>query len=131
MQQAASSELFVAYNLIVFQMFRTYFARFEYGYDWRGICRSFHCVTSAGFFTFHQTDHTDRIHARSARDFAWSYLDPSLAKGYPCFCQSANSITTAVTLVKPISLSCLAASVARPPLAHGVRFGPSSDISLK
>jgi hypothetical protein len=56
--------------------------------------------------------------ARSARDFAWSYLDSSLAKGYPSFCQSANSITTAVTLVKPISLSCLAASVARPPLAH-------------
>src|SRR5450432_3721869 len=52
------------------------------------------------------------------RDFAWSYLDSSLAKGYPSFCQSANSITTAVTLVKPISLSCLAASVARPPLAH-------------
>jgi hypothetical protein len=56
--------------------------------------------------------------ARNARDFAWSYLDSSLAKGYPSFCQSANSITTAVTLVKPISLSCLAASVARPPLAH-------------
>src|ERR1700730_5231994 len=55
---------------------------------------------------------------RSTRDFAWSYLDSSLTKGYPSFCQSANSITTAVTLVKPISLSCLAARVARPPLRH-------------
>src|SRR5450631_3869639 len=62
--------------------------------------------------------HTSRHFYCPERDSAWSYLDSSLAKGYPSFCQSANSITTAVTLVKPISLSCLAASVARPPLAH-------------
>jgi hypothetical protein len=46
------------------------------------------------------------------------YLESSLTKGSPFFCQSASSIMTAVTLVKPISLSYLAASVARPPVAH-------------
>ena len=46
------------------------------------------------------------------------YLGSSVTKGYPFFCQSASAITTAVTLVKPISLSCLAASVARPPVWH-------------